>query len=126
MVDQHKLAEDIAKRLDFIPADDRLLVKPLKPTIISIMVPVPPKQDSKSIDEAEQSEPTTPQKQRVEANIRKGVVIVLGTDYAKNNPEGIVPGDIVFYHRQSGVAYDLLKDSRLLRRYEVLGRGKAA
>jgi hypothetical protein len=121
MVDNKVLALDIASKVEFTPMDDRILVKPMKPTMITKLLPTAPKDLPKSADEAEGMEPTEPTKQKVEANIYKGIVLKLGTEYAINNPQGIEAGDIVFFHRQSGMPFELLKDSRLLRRYEVLG-----
>lgn len=124
MVDNKKLALDIASKIDFQPTDDRILVKPMKPVMITKLLPTAPKVEPKSIDEAEQAEPTEPSKQRVEANIQRGVVIKLGTEYLKNNPEGLDVGDVVYFHRMAGMPFELLKDSKLLRRYELLAVSK--
>lgn len=124
MVDNKILAESIAAKLEFTPTDDRLLVKPMKPVMITKLLPTAPKVEPKSIDEAEQAEPTEPTKQRVEANIQRGIVIKLGTEYIKNNPEGLAIGDVVYYHRMAGMPFELLKDSKMLRRYELLAVSK--
>lgn len=129
MSDNKTLAQSIAAKIDFEPSDDRILVKPMKPVMITKLLPTPPTQPARNIEEAEQQEPTEPTKQRVEANIQKGVVIKLGPDYS--NPEvperlkGLALGDIVYYPRGAGINFELLKDSRMLRRYEVLAIQKA-
>jgi co-chaperonin GroES (HSP10) len=125
MADNKVLAESIAAKIDFQPSDDRILVKPLKPVMITKLLPTPPKVEPKSVEEAENAEPTEPTKQKVEANVAKGIVLVLGSAYTDNNPEGIAVGDVVYFHRMSGMPFELLKDSRLLRRYEVLGKAKS-
>jgi len=121
MVDNKKLALDISAKINYQPTYDWLLVKPLKPVMITKLLPVPPAKLPESVEEAETTEPTTPQKQRVEANVNKGIIIKLGTEYQKTNPEGLEIGDVVLYPRNAGVSFELIKDSRMLRRYEVIG-----
>ena len=120
-MDNKKLAMDIASKIDFQPMDDRILIKPLKPIMITKLLPTPPKEGAKSMDELETMEPTEPTKQRVEANIQKGIILKLGTEYNVVNTQGFEVGDIVYFWKSSGMPFDLLKDSRLLKRYEVLG-----
>ena len=124
MIDNKILATELAAKIDFEPTDDRILVKPLKPTMITKLLPTAPKVMPNSAEEAEKMEPTEPTKQRVEANIYKGIILKLGTEYDKNNPEGFEVGDTIFFHKQAGVPFELLKDSRLLKRYEVWGVSK--
>jgi hypothetical protein len=126
MMDNKKLALDISSKILFTPTDDRILVKPLKPTMITKLLPTPPAIEPQSVEEAENAEPTQPTKQKVEANIMKGVIIKLGAEYDKVNTDNYEVGDIVFYHRSAGVAFELLKDARMLRRYELMGLEKAA
>ena len=123
MVDNKKIALDLASKISFVPTDDRILVKPLKPVMVTKLVPVPPKEQPKTLEEAEQQEPTQPEKRKVEANMQRGVIIKLGDDYQAESDIrhlGLEVGDVVIYPRMAGVAFELLKDSRLLRRYEVV------
>ena len=122
MIDNKKLAEELSSKIAYQPTHDWLLVKPLKPVMIKKLVPVAPVQTLNSIEEAENAEPTVPQKQSVEANVRKGIIIKLGTEYHNINPEGLAVGDTVLFPKAAGVPFELLKDSRLLRRYEIIGR----
>ena len=122
MIDNKKLALSLANKIDFVPTDDRILVKPLKPTMITKLLPTPPKELPRSVEEAENIEPTEPSKQRVEANIMKGIILNLGMAYEESNPEGYQVGDVIYYHKMSGMPFDLLKDSRLLKRYEIIGK----
>jgi len=121
-IDNKKLAQDLSAKISYQPTDDRILVKPLKPIMITKLVPIPPKQAASNIDDAENQEPTTPQKMRVEANIRKGIIIKLGTEYETNNPQGYEIGDVIMYPNFAGFPFELLKDSRMLRRYEVVAK----
>lgn len=120
MADNKKLAQDIASKVTFEPMDDRILVKPLKPVMLTKLLPTPPKVQSQSLDEVENSEPTEPTKQKIEANIQKGIILKLGTEYKTVNTQGFEVGDTIYFWKSSGIPFDLLKDSRLLKRYEVL------
>lgn len=130
MINNKVLAQSITEKIDFEPMDDRLLVKPMKPAMVNKLVPTAPRQDFGSVDEAEKSEPTEPQKQRVLANIQKGIVIKVGPDYTDEDvPEklrNIAVGDIVYYPLYAGISFELLKDAKLFRRYEIIGKAKAA
>lgn len=123
--DNKTLALSIMNKLDFVPTDDRILVKPLKPVMITKLLPTAPKVMPNSTEEAENMEPTEPTKQRVEANIYKGIILSLGYAYEENNPEGFEVGDTIYFHKASGMPFELLKDSRMLRRYEIVGKAWA-
>ena len=117
MNDNKKLAADVASKITFMPTDDRLLVKPLKPIMVTKEVPVIEKAP-KSLEEAEQTEAKF-EKRKVEANMQKAIVLKVGPEYDKSPvPYGV--GDVVIYPRGGGQACELLKDSRFLRRYEVV------
>lgn len=126
MIDNKKIAGDIAAKLTFVPADDRILIKPLKPITVVKELPVAPQSMPKSLDDAEapENEVKKYEKRKTEANVQKGIVIKLGPDYS--NPEvperlkGIEIGDVVYYSRNGGQPFEAFKDSRMLRRYEVL------
>ena len=124
MTDNKQLAIDISLKIDYTPTDDRILVKPLKPIMVSKLVPVPPMQAATNIDEAEKQEPTEPKKMKVEANVQKGIVIKLGSDFTDmelpKKMRNIEVGDIVYFPRNGGIPFEALKDSRMLRRYELL------
>lgn len=121
MVDNKRLAEDLAAKIKYQPTDDKILVKPLKPVMVTKLVPVAPKNEGKTVEEIEQSKPIEPERRKVEANVRRGIIIKLGTEYQQGkNPEGYEVGDVVIYPTYGGTAFELLKDSRLLRRYEVM------
>jgi hypothetical protein len=117
-----QLAIDISNKLEYQPMDDRILVKPLKPVMITKLLPTAPAVTAKSLDDVDKQEPTEPTKQKVEAIMRKGIILKLGKAYETINPDDLQVGDIVVYPVNSGIPFDLFKDSRLLRRYEVLSK----
>ena len=115
-----EMAQDLSKKVPYEPADDRLLVKPLKPVMITKEFPVKPKEEPKDLQDI--PEATEWEKRKVEANTAKGVIIKLGADYVNmlNCPYEV--GDIVCYPRNAGIPFELFKDSRMLRKYEILGK----
>lgn len=128
MTNNKQIAEDIASKLAFVPADDRILVKPLKPIMITKELPVVNK-EPKSLDEAEQTEPKF-EKRKVEANVRKGIVISLGREYTDadvhERMKCIAVGDTIYYGVGAGQSFEAVKDSRMLRRYDILAIEKAS
>jgi co-chaperonin GroES (HSP10) len=127
MVNNKELAQSISEKITYVPTDDRILVKPLKPVMVSKMLPVAPVK-AEGIEEAEKNEVKL-EKRKVEANLRRGIVIKLGTDYSDLTiPErlrNIEVGDVVIYPWSAGQSFELFKDSRVLRRYEVVAIEKA-
>lgn len=123
MKDNKALAQGIADKLAYVPSDDRILIKPLKQIMVTKELPVEPNQLPKSVEEAEKEEVKF-EKRQVPANMQKGVVIKMGPEYDKTPaPYGV--GDVVVYPKGGGQAFELFKDSRMLRRYEVVAYEKA-
>jgi co-chaperonin GroES (HSP10) len=123
MIDQKAVALSISEKLAFEPVDDRILVKPLKPTMVWREFPIVPKEPVKDLEEG-LPEATKFEKRKVETNVQQGVIIKLGEYYYRpevtEKPFEI--GDVICYHKGCGTPFDLFKDSRLLRRYEVLAK----
>ena len=113
-----KLLNSILPKILFNPVDDRVLIKPLKQKCIkkSFTVPVSKPKDLK---EAEDGEIETKEEVReVPTNCQLGVVLKVD-EGSINKP--FKPGDTVVYPTNAGVPFELFKDSRLLKRYEILG-----
>lgn len=121
-----EMAQDLSKKVPYEPADDRILVKPLKPTMIMKEFPIQPKEQPKDLEDGI-PEATQWEKRKVEANTSKGVIIKLGSEYVNWDTEQRAKcpyevGDIVCYPRNAGIPFELFKDSRMLRKYEILGK----
>jgi len=116
-----EMAQDLSKKVPYEPADDRILVKPLKPVMITKEFPVQPKEQPKDLEDGI-PEAKEWEKRKVEANTSKGVIIKLGTEYANmvNCPYEV--GDVVCFPRNAGIPFELFKDSRMLRKYEILSK----
>jgi co-chaperonin GroES (HSP10) len=115
-----EMALELSKRIPFELADDRILVKPLKPVMIVKEVPIPIDPNAaKNLDEVEKKEVNI-EKRKVPANIQKGVVLKVGPDYKESKLYEI--GDIVMFPAYAGIKFELFKNSLLFRRYELLGK----
>lgn len=128
LIDQSPLAEDVAKNIkyDFL---DYFLVKPLDPVKIKKEFSKPvsngkPTKDAEGIEAVDFDEVETEVKE-VNSDYRRGVVLKRplyynGSDVIGTSSE-IKVGDVVLFRDTAGLQFDLLKDSRLLRLYDIFG-----
>ena len=128
LIDQSPLAEDVAKNIkyDFL---DYFLVKPLDPVKIKKEFSKPVSKgeatkDAEGIEAVDFDEVETEVKE-VNSDYRRGVVLKRplyynGSDVIGTSSE-IKVGDVVLFRDTAGLQFDLLKDSRLLRLYDIFG-----
>lgn len=128
VIDQSVLAEDVASKIkyDFL---DFFLIKPLDPIKIKKEFSKPVSKgeatkDAEGIEAVDFDEVETEVKE-VNSDYRRGVVLKRplyynGSDVVGTSSE-IRVGDIVIFRDTAGLQFDLLKDSRLLRLYDILG-----
>ena len=114
--------EDILKTVQdgikFQPIDDRILVKPLKPIKVKKKVPVPVNPDAE-VEPGKSPEMKIVTKS-VDSNMSRGIVLKVGrTGSVTNIPFN--EGDTVVFPSNAGTAFELFKDTILLKRYEILG-----
>lgn len=127
-IDQSVLAEDVASKIKY-QFLDYFLVKPLDPIKVK-------KEFSKPVDtkltkdedgiEAEDFEKVETEVKEVDSDYRKGIVLKCPLYYENNNDDvknyqHIKIGDTVIFRETAGLRFDLLKDSRLIRQYDILG-----
>lgn len=129
IIDQSQLAQGVAEKIryDFY---DYFLVKPLDPIKVKKEVSKPvatgdPKKDKDGI-EAQDFDKVETEVVEVNSDYRKGVVIKrpLLYDNEETKDKAVVKaevGDIVLFRDAAGLRFDLVKDSRLLRMYDILG-----
>jgi hypothetical protein len=120
MIETKKILDSIKDKILFEPIDDRVLIKPLKYKLLKKTVKVPEKvvntvegaehEETKMIDEVRE----------VPANCQLGVILKLGIQTEVSRP--FYEGDIIVYPINAGMAFELFRDSRLLKRYEILGK----
>ena len=129
IIDQSQLAEDVASKIKY-SFFDHFLIKPLDPVKVKKEFSKPvtngvPTKDADGI-EAQDFDKVETEVKEVDSDYRKGVVITLPLYYDDPNFNGIKlnVGDIVLFKDTVGLRFDLLKDSRLLRMYDLVGAEK--
>lgn len=128
LIDQSVLAEDVAGQIKY-QFLDFFLVKPLDPVKVkkefSTPVDTTIRKDENGIEAQDYKEVMTEVKE-VDSDYRRGVVLkrpLYYVDSEKNDNvyTNINVGDVVIFRDTAGLRFDLLKDSRLLRQYDILG-----
>ena len=128
IIDQTVLAEDVSSQIkyEFL---DFFLIKPLDPIKVKKEFSKPistgtPVKDANGV-EAQDFDNVETEVKEVNSDYRRGVVLKRplyynGSDVVGTSSE-IRVGDIVIFRDAAGLQFDLLKDSRLLRLYDILG-----
>jgi hypothetical protein len=128
IIDQSVLAEDVANQIKY-QFLDYFLVKPLDPIKVKKEFSTPvaktePVKDENGIEAQDFDEVKTEVKE-VDSDYRRGIVLKRPLYYEStdNNTAylDIKVGDTVIFRDTAGLRFDLLKDSRLLRQYDILG-----
>lgn len=124
IIDQSQLAQDVADKIKY-SFFDYFLVKPLEPVKVMKEFSKPvSKGASKDEDgiEAEDFDKVETEVKQVDSDYRKGVVIKCPTYYGEPGAKMHAQvGDVVIFRDTAGLRFDLVKDSRLLRLYDILG-----
>jgi co-chaperonin GroES (HSP10) len=122
MMDTKKILASIAGKIQFEPIDDRVLIKPLKPKMVKKTITVPATKPADNLTNVEDEIKENKQEViEVPANCSLGVVLKLGSTGALNTVVPFSEGDVIVYPTNAGMPFELFKDSRLLKRYEILG-----
>ena len=129
LIDQSVLAEDVSSKIKY-EFRDFFLIKPLDPVKVKkeFSTPVAKTEavkDDNDIEAQDYDEVKTEVKE-VDSDYRRGVVLkrpLYYIDSEKNDNvyTNINVGDVVIFRDAAGLRFDLLKDSRLLRQYDILG-----
>lgn len=125
-IDQSVLAEDVASKIpyEFL---DFFLVKPLDPIKVKKEFSVPVDTTIKKDDglEIQEFEEVSKEVKEVDSDYRRGVVLKRPLYYENSKEDfGIAEikvGDTILFRDTAGIHFDLLKDSRLLRAYDIAG-----
>lgn len=131
MIDQSLLAEDVSNNIKY-EFMDFFLVKPLDPIKVQkeFSKPVPtgtPVEDANGI-KAQDFEDVETEVKEVNSDYRRGIVLKRPSYYDAAIEKGedvpipqIKIGSVVIFRDTAGAYFDLLKDSRLLRQYDIIG-----
>ena len=128
-IDQSVLAEDVSNQIKYSFLD-YFLVKPLDPIKVTkeFSKPVPtgtPAKDENGI-EAQDFDSVETEVKEVDSDYRRGIVLKRPLYYENSKDDlgvaEIKVGDTVIFRETAGLRFDLLKDSRLLRSFDILGK----
>lgn len=124
-IDQSLVAESVSDKIKY-EFRDFFLVKPLDPVKVKKEFTKPktdkaPTKDKNGIEAVDFDDVETEIKE-VNSDFRKGIVLKVPT-FLKNNSEAnesIKVGDVIIFSEMAGKPFDLLKDSKLVRYYDVI------
>lgn len=131
IVDQSPLAEDVSNMIEY-EFFDFFLVKPLDPVKVKKEFSKPVVK-GKSTDElgieAQDFDEVETEVKEVDSDYRKGIVIkrpmfldMMKEEDKNSNPfANIKLGDVVLYRNAAGLSFDLVKDSKLLKGFDIFG-----
>jgi hypothetical protein len=127
LMDQSQLANDVSAKIPYEFAD-MFLVKPLDKIMVKKEVTTlpdnKPVKDSDGI-EATEGEPKTEVKE-VESDYKKGVILKLPASYHPETNESqqrlqqYKVGDVIVYKHGNTMGFDLVRDSRLIKSYNII------
>lgn len=128
-VDQSVLAEDLSGKIKYSFLD-YFLIKPLDPIKVKkeFSKPVPTGKPTKDKDgiEAQDFDKVETEVKEVDSDYRRGIVLKRPLYYDNLKEElgaaEIKIGDTVIFRDTAGLRFDLLKDSRLLKSFDILGK----
>lgn len=123
LMNQSQLAESVAEKIPYT-FHDCFLVKPLDKIMVKKEVTeLPNNKPVKDKDgiEAVEGTPKTEVKE-VESDYQQGVVIKIPSTYKEtdNKLMSVKIGDIILYKTTRTMPFDLLKDSRLIRYFDIV------
>lgn len=130
IIDQGALAESVSEKINYTFLD-HFLVKPLDPIKVKKEFSKPvstgtPVEDANGV-KAQDFDNVETEVKEVDSDYRKGVVIKLPMYYTEEQQtehpteRPIKVGDIVIFSDTAGRWFDLVKNTRLLRQYDILG-----
>jgi len=127
IIDQSVLAEDVASKIPY-EFRDFFLIKPLDPVKVKKEFSTPVAKDNAAtskkddIDVQDYDEVKTEVKE-VDSDYRRGIVLKspvwYPTEEMKEN-EIIKTGDVVLFKDTAGMFFDLVKDSKIIRLYDIV------
>jgi len=130
IMDQSPLAEDLAKKIHFDMLRD-FLVKPLDVIMVKkefdkpVATDTTPTKDDNDVEAVDYDKVETEVKE-VESDFRKAVVLKVPQEYEtqmKNDTYPVPPihvGDVIVYTARAGRWFDLLKDTQLVRSFDIV------
>lgn len=128
LIDQSALAKSISDKLPY-EFTEYFLVKLLDPVKVKKEVVVlpkdSPKKDDNGVEAIEMDKNPKTEIVEEDSNFRKGIVISIPRLYSNtdNNSKlfDVKEGSVVLFRETSGIQFDLLKNSKLIRMFDIIG-----
>lgn len=130
LIDQSRLAESVAAKINFEFARD-FLVKPLDPVKVKKEFSEPvtnnkAKKDEDGIEAVDYDKVKT-EVREVDSDYSKGVVLKIPHEYTMQSTSDYTPfpikvGDVILYRSNAAKYFDLVKDTQVIRSYDVIGK----
>ena len=127
LIDQSVLAEDVASKIPY-EFRDFFLIKPLDPVKVKKEFSTPVVKENAATSnkddiEAQDYDEVKTEVKEVDSDYRRGIVLKspvwYPTEEMKEN-EIINTGDVVLFKDTAGMFFDLVKDSKIIRLYDIV------
>lgn len=130
-IDQSQLANDVSEKIPYEFMDE-FLVKPLDPIKVKKEFTKLPENKPATVDkEGIEAVDVNPEEleteiKEVDSNFRKGIILKTPVSFERwvndehFNGYKFKVGDIILYRNNSGRQFDLLKDSVLIKQYDIV------
>lgn len=130
-IDQSQLANDVSEKIPYEFMDE-FLVKPLDPIKVKKEFTKLPENKPATVDkEGIEAVDVNPEEleteiKEVDSNFRKGIILKTPASFERwvndehFNGYKFKVGDIILYRNNSGRQFDLLKDSVLIKQYDIV------
>ena len=125
MIDQSALAEDVASKIKY-EFRDFFLIKPLDPVKVKKEFSTPVANGETKKDdglEVQDFDEVKTEVKEVDSDYRRGIVLKRPVWYPAEEmkaEEIIKVGDVVLFRDTTGMFFDLVKDSKLIRLYDII------
>lgn len=131
IIDQSELAQDVSNKIeyDFV---DYFLVKPLDVVKVTKAFTKPVSESTAKKDENDVAaidyEKTETEVKEVDSDFRKAIVLKVPHTYSAQEKDddrkaclpNISVGNVVVFRDRAGLYFDLLKDSKLIKYYDII------
>lgn len=123
LMNQSQLAESVAEKIPYT-FHDCFLVKPLDKIMVKKEVTELPNSKPVKDENGVEAVEGTPkiEVKEVESDYQQGIIIKIPSTYkeTENKLMSIKIGDIILYKQTRTMPFDLLKDSRLIRYFDIV------
>ena len=125
-VDNEVLAQSVSDAIKYDILKD-VLVKPLEPIMLEKEIQVPKvkevttnTEDSEGVGSIQEYDELETKIEQIKSAFRRGIVLKVPTDIAEGITFKFKVGDTVLYNERMAKDFDVLKDSQLVKPYDIV------